>query len=138
MESGGASLDSNGLVQWKRASYRVEAGNSGFLSIFDFDHRVPAELEQESQASSCVEEWNSACLSSCSRGYRALVELYLESVGFSGWCNCGVSAPSCCDFVHRVTFEEMSRHRVLIKSEWGNRCLLECGMTHEATSRISL
>ena len=84
MESGGASLDSNGLVQWKRASYRVEAGNSGFLSIFDFDHRVPAELEQESQASSCVEEWNSACLSSCSRGDRLLVELYLESAVFSG------------------------------------------------------
>ena len=92
MESGGASLDSNGLVQWKRASYRVEAGNSGFLSIFDFDHRVPAELEQESQASSCVEEWNSACLSSCSGGYRPLVELYVEPVGFSARCT-GLSVP---------------------------------------------
>ena len=109
-----------------------------FLFISDFDHRVSAELEEESQASSCVEEWNSACLLSCSWGYRALVELYLEPVGFSGQCNCGVSAPSCCDFVHRVTFEEMSRHWVLIKSVWGNRCLLECGLTHETTSRISL
>ena len=94
MESGGASLDSNGLVQWKRASYRVEAGNSGFLSIFDFDHRVPAELEQESQASSCVEEWNSACLSSCSRGDRLLVELYLESAVFFGGST-GVSVTLC-------------------------------------------
>ena len=64
-----------GLVQWKRASSRVEAGTSGFLSISDSDPRVSAELEQESQASSCVEEWNSACLLSCSRGDRPLVEL---------------------------------------------------------------
>ena len=54
-----------GLVQWKRASSRVEAGTSGFLSISDFDRRVSAELGQENQASSCVEEWNSAFLSSC-------------------------------------------------------------------------
>ena len=46
--------------------------------------RVSAELEQESQASSCVEEWNSACLSSCSQVDRTLVELYLEPAGFSG------------------------------------------------------
>ena len=31
---------------------------------------VHAELGQESQASSCVEEFNSSCLSSCSRGDR--------------------------------------------------------------------
>ena len=34
-------------------------------------------IMQESQASSCVEEWNSACLLSCSRGDRPLVKLYL-------------------------------------------------------------
>ena len=33
------------------------------------------ELGQESQASSCVEEWNSACLSSCSQDNRPFVEL---------------------------------------------------------------
>ena len=55
-----------GLVHWKRASSRVEAGTSGFLSISDSDHRVPAEFGQERQASSCVEAWNSACHSSCS------------------------------------------------------------------------
>ena len=37
-----------GLLQWKTASSRVEAGTSGFLSISDFDHRVSAELEQQS------------------------------------------------------------------------------------------
>ena len=36
------------------------------LSISDSDPRVPAELGQENQASSWVEEWNSACLLSCS------------------------------------------------------------------------
>ena len=50
----------------------------------------------------------------------------------------GVSAPSCCAFIHRVTFEEVSRHRVLLKSGPGNRGLSACGTTHEATSRISL
>ena len=88
-----------------RTSSRVEAGTSGFLSISDFGRRVSAQFEQESQASSCVEEWNSACLSSCSWGDRPLVELYLEPVTFSRRCNQGVSAPSCCDFFLKVTFK---------------------------------
>ena len=41
-----------GLSQWKRASSRVEAGTSGFLSNSDSDRTVPAELGQESQAMS--------------------------------------------------------------------------------------
>ena len=90
-----------------RASSRAEAGTSVFLSISDFDRRVSAELEQESQASSCVEELNSACLLSSSRGDRLLVKLYLEPVSFSRRCNWDVSAPSCCDFILRVTFEEV-------------------------------
>ena len=63
-----------GLVQWKRASSRVEEGTSRYFSISDFDRRVSTELEQESQALTCVEEWNSACLSSFSQGDRPLVE----------------------------------------------------------------
>ena len=43
----------------------------------------------------------------------------------------GVSAPSCCAFIHRVAFEEVSVHRVLIKSGPGNRGLLACGTTRE-------
>ena len=43
-----------GLAQRKRASPRDEAGTSGFLSVSDSDRRVPAELGQESQASSCL------------------------------------------------------------------------------------
>ena len=38
----------------KRASPRGEAGTSGFPSVSDSDRRVPAELGQESQASSCL------------------------------------------------------------------------------------
>ena len=49
----------------------------------------------------------------------------------------GVSAPSCCAFIHRVAFKEVSGHRVLINSGAGNRGLSECGTIHEATSRIS-
>ena len=41
-----------GLAQWKRASSQVEAGTSAFLSNSDSDHSVPAELGQESQATS--------------------------------------------------------------------------------------
>ena len=56
------------------------------LSISDSEHRVPTELGQESQASSCVEEWNSAGLSSCSLDNRPLVELCVEPAVLSGRC----------------------------------------------------
>ena len=83
MEWDRPSPESLGLVEWKWAASRVAAVNLGFLSISDFDHRVPAELGQESQAFSCVEEWNSAYLSSSSRDDRPLVEFYLGPAGFS-------------------------------------------------------
>ena len=96
-----------------RASSRVEAGTSGFLSISDIDLGVSVELEQGSQALSYVEAWNSTCLSGCSWGVRPLVEFYLEPVAFSRKRNQGVSAPSCCNFSLGVTFEEVPRHRDL-------------------------
>ena len=96
-----------------RASSQIEVGTSGFLSNCDIERRVSAELEQGSQASSCVEAWNSVCLSSCSWGVRPLVEFYLEPVPFSGGCNWGVSALSCFDFILGVTFEEVPGHRDL-------------------------
>ena len=70
-----------GLVPWMRASSRVEAGTSRFLSISDSDHSVRAELGKESQASSWVEAWNSTCLSSCSEGDRPLVKLHSKPAG---------------------------------------------------------
>ena len=42
------------VAQRKRASPRGEAGTSGFPCVSDSDRRVPAELGQESQASSCL------------------------------------------------------------------------------------
>ena len=44
----------------------------------------------------------------------------------------GFSAPSCCAFTHRVAFEEVSGHRVLIQSGPGNRGRSACGTTHVA------
>ena len=96
-----------------RASSRVEAGTSGFLSISDINLGVSVELEQGSQASSCADAWKSACLSSSSWGVRPLVELYLEPAAFSGGCNQGVIASECCDFILMITFEEVSGHRDL-------------------------
>ena len=90
-----------------RASSRVEEGTSGFLSISEIDLVVYANVEQGSQASSCVEARGSACLSSCLWSVRPLVEVYFERVAFSRGCNQGVSAPSCCDFILLITLEEV-------------------------------
>src|SRR5574342_210496 len=49
----------------------------------------------------------------------------------------GESVPLRVDFIHRVEFEEVSGHRVLIKRGPGNRGPSECGTTHEATSGMS-
>ena len=49
----------------------------------------------------------------------------------------GESLPLRVDFIHRVEFEEVSGHRVLIKRGPGNRGPTECGTTHEATSGMS-
>ena len=80
----GAPRDSSNITAgMNRALSRAEARTSVILSISDFDRRVSADLEQESQALSCVEKWNSSCLLSCSRGDRPLVQLYLEPAVFS-------------------------------------------------------
>ena len=42
----------------------------------------------------------------------------------------GVSDPSICAFIHRVAFEEVSGHRVLMKSGLGNRGRSAFGSTH--------
>ena len=45
----------------------------------------------------------------------------------------GVSAPSCCAFTHRVAFEEVSGHRVLIKSGPENQGRSARGTSHVAS-----
>lgn len=123
-----------GLVLWKKASSPV-GRNSRVPLISDSDRRVPADWGQESQASSWVEAWNSACLSRCPRGERPLVELYLEPGVFSERCT--EKLPLRVDCIHRLEFGEVSGHRVLIKRGPGNRGPTECGTTHEATSGMS-
>ena len=75
------------LCSWRRATPEELE-----LPTDHKDRRVPAELGQESQASSCVEEWNSTGLSSCSPDNRPLVELCVEPAVLSGRCM-GVSVP---------------------------------------------
>ena len=88
LELRGAPRDSSCIASgMNRASCHVEVGTSRFLFISDIDLRVSAEFEQGSQASSCVEVRNSACLSSCS-SVRPLVKLYLEPVALFVGCNC--------------------------------------------------
>ena len=120
-----------GLAQQKRASPRGEAGTSGFLSVSDSDHRVPAELGLESQASSCLRKGTplasrvaqgvSGPSSSCVWNPRSLPTMHG-----------GGSAPSCCAFTHSVAFQEGSGPRVLLKSGPGNRGRSACGTTHVA------
>ena len=53
--------------------------------------------------------------------------------GFFQMMHGGVSAPSCCAFTHRVAFEEVSGHRVLIKSGPENRGRSTRGTSHMAS-----
>ena len=93
------TVDLGGAFRYSTGFGAIEEGlisnggrTSGVLSISDSGRRVPAEYGQESHASSSVDEWISACLSSCSRSDRPLVELSVEPAGFSGRCT-GVSVP---------------------------------------------
>src|SRR5574340_355326 len=123
-------------IIWYSRSVRVCAGATVIIPLIsDSDRRVPAHWGQESQASSWVEAWNSACLSRCPRGERPLVDLYLEPGVFSERCT--EKLPLRVDFIHRVEFGEESGHRVLIKRGPGNWGPTECGTTHEATSGMS-
>ena len=91
------------------------------------------EFEQGRQALSCVEACNSGSVSSCEWGVSPLVELHLELVAFYGECNLGVSAPWCYNSIVGVPFKSG-----LISSGWGNRCLWDCGTTHEVSCRVSM
>ena len=67
------------------------------------------------------------------RGFQAPCRAVCGSCGFFQKMHGGVSAPSCCPFIHRLVFEEVSGHRVLIKSGPGNRGRSACGTTHVAS-----
>ena len=62
---GGPRDSSRVAAGMSRASSRVEAETSVFLTISDIDLGVSVEYEQERQALSCVEAWTLACPLSC-------------------------------------------------------------------------
>ena len=72
--------------------YRTEVAYKDVLYTHCLQELLCTELGKESQAFSCVEERNSACLSSSSRDDRTLVDLCLESACFSVLCM-GMSVP---------------------------------------------
>ena len=74
-ELGGASQDSSPVGAGAQASSGVEARTSGFLSGGDMDLGFPMEFQLGSQASSCMEMWKSAFVSSCKSSFRLHVEL---------------------------------------------------------------
>ena len=95
MEVGGASRDSTGFGALEEGLISSWGRNLRVPLISDSARRVPADWGQESQASSWVEAWNSACLSRCPRGERPLLELYMEPVGLFRMMHGRVTAPSC-------------------------------------------
>src|SRR5574337_189814 len=94
LEVGGASRDSTRLGALEEGLISSCGRNRRVPLISDSDRRVLADWGQESQASSWVEAWNSACLSRCPRGERPLVELSLEPGVFFRTTH-GKTAPSC-------------------------------------------
>ena len=69
LEVGGASRDSIGFGALEEGLISSWGRNLRVPLISDSSRRVPADWGQESQASSWVEAWNSACLSRCPHLY---------------------------------------------------------------------
>ena len=109
----------------------MEAGTSRFVSISDSDCTVPAELGQESQASSCLRK-GTPLASRVAQGVLGPSSCCVGNLRVFPEMHYGDSAPSCCAFTHWVAFEEVSGHRVLLKSGPGNRGRSACGTTQVA------
>ena len=116
-------------------SSQGKAGTSGFLSVSDSARRVPAELGQESQESSCMRK-GTRLASRGAQGSQAPCSVVCGTYGCFRTMHDGDSAPSCCAFTHWVAFEEVSGPRVLFKSGQGNRGLSACGTTHGASLKF--
>ena len=102
-----------GLSQRKRASPRGEAGTSGFLSVSDSDRRVPAELGQESQASSCLRK-GTPLASRVARGSHAPRRAVCGTRGALRTMHGGGSAPSCpWTLAHQVQLSMILQARIL-------------------------
>ena len=96
---GAASRDSNGFMQWKRASSRVQAGTSGLLSCSDVGLELCMLFQTGIQVSTCVEAWNSAFLSSCQMVFRLPGELNLGCGALFELETRASELPSCCELI---------------------------------------
>ena len=158
------SLD---VCRWPQGAYQNPLRSQGYcgdgsglsgLHWVCFNGRGPhLRLRQEPQVSSPFLTQIKACLQSWDWILRPRLvwgrELRFPLSLFKGWqascgavCgSCGVfrtmnrvaSAPSCSAFIHRVALEEVSGHRVLIKSKTEKSGSFGTWHQHEATSRIS-
>ena len=119
----GAPQDSSGIdAGMNRATSRVEAGTSGFLSISDFDPRVSADwnmrvrprivLMNRTPLASGVLHWVTGHLSSCIWN----LHLFLENAT-------GVSFPLVLWLHPQGYIRRGARASGLILSGQGNRCL---------------
>ena len=118
---GGAPRDSAGSGATEEGLTSRGGRNLRLPLRFGSDGRVPAELGQESHASSCLRK-GTPLASRVVRGFQAPGRAVCGTRGSFRMMHGGVSAPSCCAFIHRVAFKEVSGHRVLFKSvpeNWG-------------------
>ena len=83
---GGASRDSAGFVAMEEGLISRGGRNLRLPLCFGLRHQGPCRVGTGESGYVFSEEWNSACLSSCSWGFRPLVKLCVESAGFSRRC----------------------------------------------------
>ena len=83
---GGASRDSAGFVTMEEGLISWGGRNLRLPLCFGLRHQGPCRVGTGETGYVFSEEWNSACLSSCSWGFRPLVKLCVESAGFSRRC----------------------------------------------------
>ena len=100
-------------MQATRASSRVEAGNSRFLSSSDRDLGVPMEIPLGSQTSSRIGPWNSTFLSRWKRGVRPPVKLTSGSEAISRGTTGLSGLPSCRELILGVTFQSLQGNEAL-------------------------
>ena len=101
----------------KSAVSKVQSGNSVFLPGSDRDLGLFIKVQRGSQASSGVEAWNSAFLSSCLRVVRALGMFRRGSWAFSRRSAGVTGLPSCCEGIFLVPSEPVQGNQDLSRAE---------------------
>ena len=96
---------------------RVQSGNSVFLSSGDRDLGLFIQVQLGSQASSGVEAWNSAFLSSCPMGGSAPVEFRQGIWAFSRGSARETGLPSYCEGILGAPLEPVQWNEDLSRAE---------------------